>query len=183
MNILRTLVLSAVALLAIACNTSTTTASPPPPATESPAPASTSPAAGGGDCAPTDLALVGGGWSAAAGSRGADVSVENRGAAACTLPAGPSVAILDAAGTQLLESAPTDAPGPSLEPGAVATFTVLFSNWCDEGAALPLHVALRSGAAAIPVPGLDLTADDLPPCNGPGQPPALSANPWEPVSS
>jgi hypothetical protein len=189
MNIRRALVLSAVAVLAIACNSSTTTSSPPPADTASPAPSVTastapSPAAGGGECAPTDLALVGGGWSAAAGSRGADVSVENRGATACTLPAGPSVSILDADGTQLLESAPTDAPGPALEPGAVATFTVLFSNWCDEGAAaLPLHVALRAGDAAIPVPDLDLTADDLPPCNGPGQPPTLSANPWEPVAN
>lgn len=190
MNICRALVLSAVAVLAIACNNSTTPSSPPPAETESPAaPSATastapSPAAGGGECALTDLALVGGGWSAAAGSRGADVSVENRGATACMLPAGPSVAILDADGTELLESAPTtDAPGPALEPGAVATFTVLFSNWCDEGAALPLHVALRAGDAAIPVPDLELTADDLPPCNGPGQPPALSANPWEPVAN
>ena len=108
--------------------------------------------------------------------------VENRGATACELPAGPAVAILDASGRQLLESAPTDAPGPSLDPGAVATFTVLFSNWCEEAAALPLHVALRAGDAAIPVPDLDLTADDLPPCNGPCQPPTISANPWESVS-
>ena len=179
----RVLLLSTVAIVSVACNSTTTTPTPPPPATTSPAPAGTSsPASGGGECAPTDLALVSGGWSAAAGSRGADVSVENRGASACTLPAGPAVAILDAGGTQLLESAPTDAAGPSLEPGGVATFTVLFSNWCDEAAALPLHVALRSGDAALPIPDLDLSADDLPPCNGPGQPPALSANPWEPVS-
>lgn len=181
----RALLVSAVAVVAVACNTSTPTPMPTPPPAASVAPseaATPSPVTGGGECAPTDLALVSGGWSAAAGSRGADVSVENRGATACTLPAGPAVAILDSAGTQLLESPSTDAAGPTLEPGAVATFTVLFSNWCEERAALPLRVALRSGDAAIPVPDLDLTADDLPPCNGPGQPPALSANPWEPVS-
>jgi hypothetical protein len=180
----RALAFSVVAIVAVACTT-TTTPTAPPAASTSPAPTATStPATGGGACAPTDLALVSGGWSAAAGSRGADVSVENRGGAACTLPAGPAVAILDAAGTQLLESAPaTGESGPTLEPGAVAMFTVLFSNWCDETAALPLHVALRAGDASVPVPDLDLTADDLPPCNGPGQPPALSANPWEPVSS
>ena len=178
----RLLIITAVAVLAVACTT-TTTPTPPAPASSSPAPAGTaSPAGGGAVCAPADLALVSGGWSAAAGSRGADVSVENRGATACELPAGPAVAILDASGRQLLESAPTDAPGPSLDPGAVATFTVLFSNWCEEAAALPLHVALRAGDAAIPVPDLDLTADDLPPCNGPGQPPTISANPWESVS-
>lgn len=182
----RAILVCGVALVAAACNSSITTPTPTPPPAASVAPsqaATASPLTGGGECAPTDLALIGGGWSAAAGSRGADVSVENRGAAACTLPAGPAVAILDAAGTQLLESAPTtDEAGPSLEPGAVATFTVLFSNWCEETASLPLHVALRAGDAAIPVPGLDLTADDLPPCNGPGQPPEVSANPWEAVS-
>jgi Protein of unknown function (DUF4232) len=179
----RALALSLVAIVSIACNTSTTTPTEAPPASSSPAPAATASPAPGGACAPTDLALVSGGWSAAAGSRGADVSVENRGGGACTLPAGPAVAILDAAGTPLLESAPaTEEPGPTLEPGAVATFTVLFSNWCDETAALPLHVALRAGDASVPVPDLDLAADDLPPCNGPGQPPAVSANPWEPVS-
>jgi Protein of unknown function (DUF4232) len=180
----RALAFSLVAIVAVACNTSTTTRTAAPAASVSPAPAATaSPATAGGACAPTDLALVSGGWSAAAGSRGADVSVENRGGGACRLPAGPAVAILDAAGTQLLESAPAgNEPGPTLEPGTVATFTVLFSNWCDETAALPLHVALRAGDASVPVPDLDLTADDLPPCNGPGQPPAVSANPWEPVS-
>jgi hypothetical protein len=191
----RVVLLAALAIVAIACNSTTTTTATPattPPATTPPAtvaPASTAPAAGspsaapeGSACALADLAVTAGGWGAAAGSRGADVSVENRGAAACELPAGPTVAILDADGTQLLASPATDQPGPTLEPGAVATFTVLFSNWCEQGAALPLRVALLDGAAGIPVPDLDMTADDVPPCNGPGQPPALSANPWEPVS-
>ena len=119
---------------------------------------------------------------AAAGSRGAEVSVENRGSTACTLPASPSVAVLDAAGTAIIESPPPpDETGPTLEPGGVTTFAILFSNWCDEGTALPLHVVLRSGSVGIPIPGLDMTADDVPPCNGPGQPASLSANPWQPV--
>jgi uncharacterized protein DUF4232 len=191
----RVVLLAALAIVAVACNSTTTVTAPPaatPPATTPPAttaPESTAPSAGspsaapeGSACALTDLAVTAGGWGAAAGSRGADVSVENRGAAACDLPAGPTVAILDAGGTQLLASPATDQPGPTLEPGAVATFTVLFSNWCEQGAALPLRVVLVDGAAGIPVPDLDMTADDVPPCNGPGQPPALSANPWEPVS-
>lgn len=196
----RVSLLSALAIFAVACNATTTTTAPPAttspittapatttpatttPATEPPASGSPSTAPQGGACALTDLAVTAGGWGAAAGSRGADVSVENRGTTACDLPAGPTVAILDAGGTQLLTSPPTDQPGLTLEPGAVATFTVLFSNWCEGGAALPLRVALVDGAAGIPVPDLDMTADDLPPCNGPGQPPALSANPWEPVS-
>jgi len=184
--------LVSVAIFVAACATSTTTPSPSPsaaPSSSAPATATataaataTATAAGGGPCAPDDLALTGGAWGAAAGSRGAEVSVENRGSAACTLPAGPSVALLDAAGTAIIESQPSaDEPGPTLEPGSVTTFTILFSNWCQEGMALPLHVVLRSGDAGIPIPGLDMAADDLPPCNGPGQPATLSANPWQPV--
>ena len=166
------------AILVAACATTTTSPSPTPSAVATAAAS----AAGGGACAPDDLALTGGAWGAAAGSRGTEVSVENRGSAACTLPAGPSVALLDAAGTALIESQPSaDEPGPTLEPGGVTTFTILVSNWCEEGTALPLHVVLRSGSAGIPIPGLDMTADDLPPCNGPGQPATLSANPWQPV--
>ena len=181
-------------ILVAACATTTTTPSPTPSASATPSAAATASAAapatatatatsaGGGACTPDDLALTGGSWGAAAGSRGAEVSVENRGSAACTLPAAPSVALLDAAGTAIIESPPpTDEPGPTLEPGGVTTFAILFSNWCDEGTALPLRVVLRSGSAGIPIPGLDMTADDLPPCNGPGQPASLSANPWQPV--
>jgi len=169
-------------ILVAAC-TSTTVSPSPTPSAAATVPATQPPsAAGGGACSPDDLALTGGSWGAAAGSRGAEVSVENRGSAACTLPAGPSVAILDAAGTTIIESQPpADEPGPMLEPGSVTTFTILFSNWCQEGTALPLHVVLRSGDTGIAIPGLDMTADDVPPCNGPGQPATLSANPWQPV--
>ena len=183
-------------ILVAACATTSTSPSPTPSASATPSAAATASAAapatasstasatapGGGACTPDDLALTGGSWGAAAGSRGAEVSVENRGSAACTLPAAPSVALLDAAGTAIIESPPpTDEPGPTLEPGGVTTFAILFSNWCDEGTALPLRVVLRSGSAGIPIPGLDMTVDDLPPCNGPGQPASLSANPWQPV--
>ena len=179
---LRRTLLVLIALLVAACATTTTRPSPTSSAVVMAPTTAAATAAGSGACAPDNLALTGGAWGAAAGSRGAEVSVENRGTAACTLPAGPSVAILDAAGTAIIESQPpADEPGPTLEPGAVITFTILFSNWCEEGTALPLHVVLRSGSAGIAIPGLDMTADDLPPCNGPGQPATLSANPWQPV--
>jgi hypothetical protein len=180
------LLLSLATFVAACTTTNTTTPSPTINASPMPSPAAPSAASSagaGGACSPGDLALTAGGWSAAAGSRGADVSVENRGAAACTLPAGPSVAIVDDGSNVLLESEPASAePGPSIEPGGVATFTVLFSNWCEERAALPLHVLLQADGAGIDVPGLEMSADDLPPCNGPGQPASLSANPWEPAS-
>ena len=191
---LRGTLLISLSILAAACATTTTSPSPTPSlgatatasasatATATASASATATAAGGGACTPDDLALTGGAWGAAAGSRGAEVSVENRGSAACTLPASPSVALLDAAGTAIIESPPpADEPGPTLEPGGVTTFAILFSNWCDTGTALPLHVVLRSGSAGIPIPGLDMTAVDVPPCNGPGQPASLSANPWQPV--
>ena len=127
-----------------------------------------------------DLALTGGA-GAAAGSRGTEVSVENRGSAACTLARRPSVAILDAAGTAIIESQPAaDEPGPTLEPGGVTTFTILVSNWCEE-AALPLRVVLRSGSTGHRHPGSRHDRRRSPAVQRPGQPAALSANPWQPV--
>jgi len=179
---LRRTFLVPLAILVVACVPTTTSPSPTPSVDATALASATASASGGGACSPDDLALTGGSWGAAAGSRGAEVSVENRGSAACTLPAGPSVAILDAAGTAIIESEPpADEPGPTLEPGAVTTFTILFSNWCEQGTALPLHVVRRSGSTGSASPGLDMTADDLPPCNGQGQPATLSANPWQPV--
>lgn len=131
-------------------------------------------------CAVTDLAATGGGWDAAAGSRGIEVSVGNRGSVACVLPAGPTVAILDQAANVLLESpAASGGPGPTLEPGDTTSFTILMSNWCDQSVAPPLHVVLRIGDAGVEVQGASLSAEDLPPCNGPGQPPSLSTSAWE----
>ena len=166
---LRGTLLVSLAILVAACATTTTSPSPTPSAAATATASAPSSAAGGGACSPDDLALTGGAWGAAAGSRGAEVSVENRGSAACTLPAGPSVAILDAAGTAIIESQPpADEPGPTLEPGAVTTFTILFSNWCEEGTALPLHVVLRSGSAGIAIPGLDMSRRRSPAVQRPG---------------
>jgi hypothetical protein len=174
------------AILLAACTNQSATPSPSvpvaPSATPSPsAPAApTATAAAGGACAATDLTASAEGWSAAAGSRGADVLLENSGGAACSLSAAPDVAIVDDAATALLESEPGGTgSGPVLEAGGTATFTVLASNWCEEPVGLPFHLVLRAEGGAIQVTGLDMaTADDLPPCNGPDQPATLSANPW-----
>jgi hypothetical protein len=181
----RALLLFAAIVLA-ACTNQSATPSPSAPVAPSAIPSPSDPAmpsattAAGALCAATDLTASAEGWSAAAGSRGADVLVENSGAGACSLPATPDVAIVDNAATALLESEPGGTgSGPSLEPGGTATFTVLASNWCDEPAGLPYHLVLRADGGAVQVTGLDLaTADDLPPCNGPDQPATLSANAW-----
>jgi hypothetical protein len=163
------------ALLGAACTNQARTPTPTPSAAASPT------TAAGAPCAASDLTASAGGWSAAAGSRGADVLVENAGPSPCVLEAAPSVAIVDDAASVLLEGVPEAATGegPTLDPGATASFTVLASNWCDQPVGLPYHLVLRADGGAVQVSGLDLaTIDDLPPCNGPGQPATLSANAW-----
>jgi hypothetical protein len=94
------------------------------------------------------------------------------------LPAHPVVAIYDAAARALLESPAATGEPVSFAPGATTSFTVLLSNWCDTTAPLPLHVALRLEGGDAGISGLDLSADDLPPCNGPGQPPVITVGGW-----
>jgi hypothetical protein len=89
---------------------------------------------------------------------------------------------VDQAGTALLTSSPTLAgAGPELAAGASIGFSLLLGNWCDQAVSLPLHLRL-----ALAIDGVDIdelviaTVDDLPPCNGPGQPATVSATSWEP---
>jgi hypothetical protein len=142
-------------------------------------PPSSSPSpAGAARCAATEVAATGGPWDAAAGSRGAEVSVTNRATGACLLPSAPIVAIYDAAGRALIESPAATGEPVVFAPGATTWFTVLLSNWCDTTAPLPLHVALRLEGGDVAISALDLSADDLPPCNGPGQPPVITVGTW-----
>ena len=138
-------------------------------------------ATGGGACTPEDLALTGGAWGAAAGSRGAEVSVENRGSAACTLPASPSVAVLDAAGTAIIESPPpTDETGPTLEPWRDHIRDPV-QQLVRRGDGAPAARRAALGVRGHPDPGSRHDRRRFPPCNGPRQPASLSANPWQPV--
>lgn len=144
-----------------------------------PSPASTAPtASAAAACLSGALGISGGPWGAAAGSRGADIVVANQGDVACTLTATAQVAIVDDTSAPIVQSDPSTDGGPLLEPGDTAGFTILLGNWCDESAALPLHVLVRTADAGVQVQGLDLSAADLPPCNGPGQPPVLNVQPW-----
>ena len=128
-------------------------------------------------CEPADLDVTSTGWGGAAGSRGADVIVVNGAPAACSLD-GPRVAVLDADGTVLLESE-GESSEALLEPGASSAFSFTFSNWCEPGSALPLQLALAVGGDLVVIDALAMpTVDDLPPCNGEGQPPSLSTIPW-----
>lgn len=153
--------------------------SPSVTASASPAPPSASAVAA---CVATDVVATGGPWGGAAGSRGSDVTVENRGSAPCLLPAGPTVALVDQAGAAILTSSPTLAgAGPELPAGGSIGFSLLLGNWCDDAVSLPLRLRLALASDGIDINDLVVaTLDDLPPCNGPGQPATLSTTDWAP---
>lgn len=149
------------------------------PGQPTPTPGSSS---SGGACASSDIHATSGPWLGAAGSRGADIVVENQGATSCRLPAEPTVQLVDRAGTVLLASRPALAGGgPTIGPSGTVSFSLLFSNWCNRSVSLPLHVRLVLASGAIDIGGLSIsTVDELPPCNGPGQPASLSTTAWQP---
>ena len=122
--------------------------------------------------------MTGGPWGGAAGSRGADVTV-TAGATACRLPARPVVALADPTGKDLVHSAlPVTGDGPVLASGASRTFSFRVSNWCDATARLPLQAVALVADGAVEIGGLVMTADLLPPCNGPGQPALVETDDW-----
>ena len=158
----------------------TATPAPTVAATPGPTTAAATPATGRGECAPDDLRVGGDPWEASAGSRFAELTVTNQGDAACTLPAQPSVAVADATGSVLIATDPAGtAPGPSLAAGGTARFSLQFANWCDPATAMPARLLFLIGGGGIDVADLAVpTADDMPPCNGPDQPPSLTATDW-----
>jgi hypothetical protein len=154
-----------------------------PSASVSPSPSPATPSASAvAACGSADVVATGGPWGGAAGSRGSDVVVENRGTSGCLLPAGPTVALVDQAGTAILTSSPTLAgAGPELAAGGSLGFSLLLGNWCDQTVSLPLRLRLALASGGIDINELVVaTLDDLPPCNGPGQPATLSTTEWAP---
>jgi hypothetical protein len=132
-------------------------------------------------CSGTDIRATGGPWGGAAGSRGSDIVVENQGTAPCLLPAGPTIALVDASGTVLLSTPARAGSGPSVGPGGTVGFSLVFGNWCAQGAQLPIHVRLALASDAVDITNLVVSSSgDLPPCNGPGQPASLSTTEWQP---
>ena len=132
-------------------------------------------------CGTSDIVATAGQVGGAAGSRGADVVVKTSGTGSCQLPAFPAVAVVDSAGAVLLQSRlPLTSDGPVISSSGSYTFSFQFSNWCDQATKLPLHVALAVASGLVDVDGLSFAANDLPPCNGPGQPATVSATEWAP---
>lgn len=162
--------------------------SPSPSASPSATPSSQTPSSGPPSespgeaaCASTDIQATGGPWGGAAGSRGSDIVVENRGADACLLPAGPTIGLVDQTGTAVLvTTAVRVGTGPSIGPNGTIGFSLLFGNWCNPSVSLPLHFSLALASGAVDIGSLAVsTTDELPPCNGPGQPASLSTTEWE----
>jgi hypothetical protein len=172
-----------VALIVSACgNPPTPTPSPSASATPSPAPSSPPPtASGAAACSSVDIEATGGPWGGAAGSRGSDIIVENVGTAACLLPATATVALVDPAGAVVLTNAPAQAgTGPEVAPAGRVGFSLVMGNWCDQAVSLPLRVKLALAADSVDIGDLSVTTtDDLPPCNGPGQPAVISTTEWQ----
>jgi hypothetical protein len=177
------------AILVIACGnppSPTPTAVATPSATPTPEPASLSPspsasASALAGCTGAEVQATGGPWGGAAGSRGSDIIVENVGTTTCLLPAAATVALVDQDGAVVLSNAPAQAgPGPELAPGGRVGFSLVLGNWCDQSVNLPLGVQLALAGATIDIGSLTLaTTDELPPCNGPGQPATLTTTEWQ----
>ena len=71
---------------------------------------------------------------------------------------------------------------PTIAPGESAAFAFQLSNWCEQQTRFPLIVSIVLATEATGVEGLPIeNVDDLPPCNGPGQPANLSTTEWQPA--
>ena len=91
------------------------------------------------------------------------------------------IAVVDAAGTVLLSTPARAGSGPSLGPGGSVGFSLLLGNWCAQGTLLPLHFRLALASDVVDIASLAASStDELPPCNGPGQPASLSTTDWQP---
>jgi hypothetical protein len=179
----RLVVVAFAAILVNACgNPPSPSPSPAASATPAPVPTSAAPTSSAvGACVRGDLRVTGGPWGGAAGSRGADIVVENVGTGACLLPAAATVAVIDQTGTVVLTNAPAQAgSGPELAPSATTGFSLVLGNWCDQTVALPLTLQLGLASDSVDIENLAVTTtDDLPPCNGPDQPATLSTTAWQ----
>jgi len=180
----RSIIAGALVLAMVAACSSSTNSSPsrsasaPPPASS---PASVGPSAfGDAGCTLDDLRAGGGPWDGAAGSRFAEIVVANAGPGPCPLPELPVVAIVDSTDAVVGQSAPgVIGAGPVLAPTSAIAFTLQVANWCDDSVDLPLTFDLLLAGGTIPIDGLVVaSAGQLPPCNGPGQPPTISAGDW-----
>jgi len=169
---------------------------PPPAHASQPAPSrtpATSPT-GGRACTSADLRAAGA-LAGAAGSREGSIRITNQSGTACSLQGTPTITLLDQNGNPITSgvafstapawwqknnaSQPAGWPVVTIDPGAVASFQIQWSNWCPQGRPSPTWRIAIPGGGTVDVTGMDTLAGS-PPCNGPGQPSTVSVGPFEP---
>jgi hypothetical protein len=167
---------AAIALFVVACGSAQVTPSPTASLT-TPAPSASTAATGAPSsapalCSPDQLAQGISGWEGAAGTRIAQINVENRGGASCDLSGPPAAALLDSTGRIVASSTGKvgGAPDFVLQSGGVASLLVAVANWCgDPPQSVAIGLTLPSGGQIVAQQEAGVTFDP-PPCNGPGQP-------------
>jgi hypothetical protein len=150
----------------------TATATPQPTAVPTPGP-----------CDPANLGAKVVDWTGAAGSRGADVTLTNKGSSPCVVRSLARPQLVDGRGTILIDGA---APGASsaltMAPGGTLKTLVVASNYCGAAPKAPVTVAfvLTGGGRVVasPVSATDMMG--VPPCNGAGAPASITMHPWAP---
>jgi uncharacterized protein DUF4232 len=174
-------------------------ASPRPEATPSPSPKPspppTAPPAASADaattlaCRATDLSGRILAWDGAAGSRVAEVAVQNNGTVACTVAEPTAIRLVAADGTVLIDSATIAGTPPIAPAGAAITVAagsaiktdVRVANYCGDAPSGPIGVSLaipEPRGTVVAMPGTAVSsADAIPPCNGPIGP-EIEMNGW-----
>lgn len=164
------------------------TSAPPSSVTASPDTATPTPsavavtpsAATGAPCDPDRLAVAITGWDGAAGSRTATLTLRLDGTDECTIESLWRPELVDGSGRIRIEGAPvSEARTIELRSGETLTTLAQASNDCGPTPAPPVTIAFILGdgsriVAAPPSPTDVTTA----PCNGPGQPGAISMQAW-----
>ncbi|MEP6973533.1 MAG: DUF4232 domain-containing protein [Actinomycetota bacterium] len=142
-------------------------------------------------CSPMQLAATTS-LQGAAGSRDGEIHVKNVSVETCTLEGSPTLELLDGSGAAIetgvtIDASPAgwvvnDSPEPAgwpvvtLAPGEHAAVRIGWSNWCgDPNVYWRLSLPTTGGLPeAYPGP------EEVPPCNGPGQPSVIEVGPFEP---
>jgi hypothetical protein len=133
------------------------------------------------------------GTQGAAGSVEGSLLLTNASSVGCTVSGQPQVALI-ASGSQLSVTVqPTDPwwkvdntgqpagwPVVTVEPGKAAVVRVRWANWCGDASTQSPDWAVTPLGFTAP---LQVQAQLVPPCNGPGQPSTLEVGPLEPNPS
>ena len=152
-----------------------------------------------GPCSASRLRVTGSGFQFVAGVSGGTgaVALRNTGPGPCRLTGWPTVRLVGAprAPAQRQVDLPPRAPQfpqvlqppatlQALPPGAAATLTVGWSNWCVPGAAGPAKPQVPPSAVRITFGGglgsLDAGYNAVPGCEAPGQPSTIAVRPFAP---